>query len=294
MPPRQYEQHEIIPALPDDLLQELLTLPSAQTLPLAVGKTADGFGDTGEYVLVAALQGNCSVTAHAQYALLQPSQVMVLHAVGTYTVQAVSDCVCMTVKLRGSLADRLLGERLRNGAAVLSSGASAVRELVLALLVLEEERPPVGGAVASTYAYTMLVRLHDVPVQDTARKTAFSPLVDSAIAIIQEEFPYLESLDELAERLHVSKAHLIRSFTHKTGVSPGKYITRVRIDYAKLLLQDEDTTIAYVAEASGFANANYFAKVFRRETGMSPSEYVDTTPRRRTARVHREKTPPVW
>ena len=34
-----------------------------------------------------------------------------------------------------------------------------------------------------------------------------------------------------------------------------------------------------MAEASGFANANYFAKVFRRETGMSPSDYMESLPR---------------
>ena len=92
---------------------------------------------------------------------------------------------------------------------------------------------------------------------------------------------YLEGLDELSQRLEISKAHLIRSFMKKTGVSPGKYLTRVRIEYAKLLLQDEDASVTYAAEASGFANANYFAKVFRKETGMSPSEYLETIPRRK-------------
>ena len=98
------------------------------------------------------------------------------------------------------------------------------------------------------------------------------------MGIIQEEFPFLEGLDELAERLEVSKAHLIRTFTKQTGVSPGRYITHLRVEYAKLLLRGEDPSITYVAEASGFANANYFAKVFRRETGMSPSEYTETAP----------------
>ena len=51
------------------------------------------------------------------------------------------------------------------------------------------------------------------------------------------------------------------------------------MEYAKLLLRGEDPSITYVAEASGFANANYFAKVFRRETGISPSEYIESLPR---------------
>jgi AraC-like DNA-binding protein len=111
-----------------------------------------------------------------------------------------------------------------------------------------------------------------------ARAPAGSALVESAIAIIQAEFPFLDGLDELAERLEVSKAHLSRCFVHTVGISPGKYIIRVKIEYAKLLLQGEDASISYVAEASGFANANYFAKVFRRETGMSPSEYMESAP----------------
>ena len=109
-----------------------------------------------------------------------------------------------------------------------------------------------------------------------------------------EDFPYLEGLDDLASRLEISKAHLIRTFTRETGISPAKYITRVRVEYAKLLLQDEDTSIIYVAEASGFANANYFAKVFRRETGMSPSEYLESLPQRTGHRERRQDRHPVW
>ena len=60
----------------------------------------------------------------------------------------------------------------------------------------------------------------------------------------------------------------------------------MRVSYAKLLLQDPDAAITYVAEAAGFANANYFSKVFRRETGLSPSEYLESIPRQAVRRPH--------
>jgi AraC-like DNA-binding protein len=161
-------------------------------------------------------------------------------------------------------------------------------------LEVMEDHAPVSGTVASAHAYWLLMKLEDIWPQEGAEAPTLSPLEDSAIAIIQEEFLFLESLDELAHRLEVSKAHLIRSFTQKTGISPGKYITRLRIDYAKLLLQEKDTSISYVAEASGFANANYFAKVFRKQTGMSPSEYMDTAVRPTEQKPRRETTLPVW
>ena len=280
MPPRFDETQEIRPAAPDDVIRGLLALPFARIDPLAVGDSAAGVIGDGEYAVIAAARGKLTVTAHERYSLLTAGQALALGAVGSYALQAVSDCVAIRVTLTGELADRLLGPLLREGAAVFPVGAAAVREAVLGLSALEEGGAPVKGETASVCAYTLLTRLQSGQARELGEVPSVSPLVESAIAVIQEEFPYLEGLDDLAERLEVSKAHLIRSFTRQTGISPAKYITRVKVEYAKLLLRDEDASIAYVAEASGFANANYFAKVFRRQTGMTPTEYLESVPRR--------------
>lgn len=267
---RQMEQREIYPTPPDDAVRGLLSMLSARILPINGGTSCQIPGEPGAYTLAAAVQGSLTVTAGQRYALLDPGQAMALGPGLPCELQAVPDCVCMLVQLQGDAADRLLE------CAVFTRGAAAVRETVMTLCVLEDEHPPVSGETASGYAYALLLKLRNSRTAEDA-----PALVESAIAIIQAEFPFLDGLDELAERLEVSKAHLSRCFTQKTGVSPGKYITRVKIAYAKLLLQDEDASITYAAEASGFANANYFAKVFRRETGMSPSEYLESVPRRK-------------
>ena len=294
MPSRQNQTVEIRPATPDDAIRELLTLSWAQICPVSTGDSAGGCAREGEYAVIAAVKGKLTVTAHSQYALLSAGQAILLHAAGSYTLQGVSDSVAMTAVVQGELAGRLMGDRLREGAALFPGGAAAVRETVLSLSVLAEENARVDGATASAYAYALLTRLRGIPQGEEGEGSAVSPLVEGAIAIIQEDFPYLEGLDDLAGRLEVSKAHLIRSFVRETGISPARYITRVRIEYAKLLLRGEDASITYVAEASGFANANYFAKVFRRETGMSPSEYLESAPQRE----HRPRPPrdpyPLW
>ncbi|WP_295761860.1 AraC family transcriptional regulator [uncultured Oscillibacter sp.] len=277
MPPRANEKRDIRPAAPDVTVQGLLALPSARILPLSAGDQIAGYGQTGDYILAAAVQGNLTVSAYEHYALLDPGQAYLLAEPGEYTVQAVSDGLYLLLRLQGELTPRLLADRLADGGALFHTGAAAVREAALSLAVLEDEQGQVPAGTASALAYAMLLKLRDLP--RTFRVDAGSPLVEAAVAIIQEEFPFLEGVDELAERLEVSAAHLGRVFTKKIGTSPGKYITRVRIEYAKLLLRDPDTTIGYVAEASGFANANYFAKVFRRETGLSPSEYLAAAPR---------------
>lgn len=271
---------EIRPAPPDPALDGLLTLSSARVLTLPSGGSCHGYAGDLCCCVLAAVQGALTVSSYAQSNVLSAGQALALYQCGNFDLQSVGDGVCMLVQLQGDLPGRLLAGRLADGTACFPKGGAAVREAVLALSVLEDEHTPVSGTSASSYAYTMLTNLISGPAStEYARgEEPLSPLVEAAVGIIQEEFPFLEGLDELAERLEVSKSHLIRSFTKRTGVSPGRYITHLRVEYAKLLLRSEDASITYVAEASGFANANYFAKVFRRETGMSPSEYIETVP----------------
>lgn len=272
---------EIRPTPPDPVLESLLTCTSARVLPLASGSChSDRAGDL-DCCLVAVVQGALTVSSYARTDVLAQGQALALWQCGELTVQAVGDSLAMVVNLRGELSGRLLAGRLDDGAALFTRGGGAVREAVLSLAVLEEEHPPVNGTSASAHMYTMLTHLIGGPASGpvSGGERPLSPLVEAAAGLIREEFPFLEGVDELAERLEVSKAHLIRTFTRQTGVSPGRYITHLRVEYAKLLLRGGEDSITYVAEASGFANANYFAKVFRRETGMSPSEYLDSVPR---------------
>lgn len=291
------KMRDIRPDSPDPPLEGLLTLSRARVVPLPSGERCGGYAGDLSCCLVAAVQGTLTATSYARSEVLAQGQALALYQCGEFAVQSVGDGVCMLVQLQGELPGRVLAQRLTDGAARFPKGAAAVRETVMSLSVLESERASVSGTAASAYAYTMLTNLLSGPASasDAEKEPdhALSPLVEAAVGIIQAEFPYLEGLDELAERLEVSKAHLIRTFTKKTGISPGRYITHLRVDYAKLLLRGDDPSITYVAEAVGFANANYFAKAFRRETGMSPSEYMESVPRQERKRPPK-RDPFLW
>ena len=81
------------------------------------------------------------------------------------------------------------------------------------------------------------------------------------------------SLNELSERVGLSKYYFAREFRRITGYTAVSYINLVRCEKARKLLSDNRLSINDVAEQCGFANQSYFSKIFFERTGMKPFEY---------------------
>ena len=82
------------------------------------------------------------------------------------------------------------------------------------------------------------------------------------------------NLDEIAQHVGLSKYYLCKEFHRTFGTTPGKYIREVRIAKAcALLLTHQDCTMEEIAHRVGYANNNYFGKVFRAEKGLPPDQY---------------------
>lgn len=63
-------------------------------------------------------------------------------------------------------------------------------------------------------------------------------------------------------------------FTRVYGESPIKYLRTVRIKKAKELLIGDDASIGRIAEMTGYSSVYTFSKMFKLETGVSPTEYA--------------------
>jgi AraC-like DNA-binding protein len=77
----------------------------------------------------------------------------------------------------------------------------------------------------------------------------------------------------LAAEYGMSRTHFSHFFRSRTGVTPARFVAEVRIHHATRLLAETRAPLKQVALDSGFANANYFSKVFRRFQHMSPAAY---------------------
>ena len=109
--------------------------------------------------------------------------------------------------------------------------------------------------------------------QTAAVPTGPSQLVAQAVLAIHSHYSELYGVEELSAQLGVSKSHLVRVFSAEMGMGPGHYLTQVRLQAAKLLLAHRTYPLELVASLCGFSGANYFCRVFRRSTGLTPAAW---------------------
>ena len=81
------------------------------------------------------------------------------------------------------------------------------------------------------------------------------------------------SVKNIAERLYISKAYLSELFKEATGIPLSEYISMVKIERAKYLLSTTNMKAYEIADALGYNDHEYFSKVFKQKTGLSPTVY---------------------
>jgi len=80
-------------------------------------------------------------------------------------------------------------------------------------------------------------------------------------------------VDDVLEKVHMSRATLEKRFRKHLNRSPKQEIRRIRLERIKQLLVETDLTLERVAELSGFEHPEYMSVVFKRETGQTPGRY---------------------
>lgn len=101
-------------------------------------------------------------------------------------------------------------------------------------------------------------------------------VVERVKALVKENAKQGLSVRWLAKEVALSHTYLCNLFKKQTGLTLGEYQTQVKIDLAKELLADHRKKSYEVGYDVGYNNPGYFARTFKRVTGMSPIEYRDS------------------
>lgn len=80
-------------------------------------------------------------------------------------------------------------------------------------------------------------------------------------------------VSDLAAEVNMSPSHFTRAFTIRLGLSPYTFVMKQRIDHAQMLLLASDKSLAEIAFQCGLADQAHFSRLFRRFTGMTPTQW---------------------
>ena len=257
---------------PGDFLSELLAVSEAGVLRLHGGGVQELPVSYGLWRVLSPVKGELRVTAGEKSLSLQPGQAVAVRGTDELSLLPAEDCELGLLAVRGSVAERVFASCEAGGGLFFERGGEAVRRALRALL--SNARRQIPAREASEHAYSVLMALLGAGSPGPDGRSTMPPVVEAALGVIRRDYAFLEGIAELAARLEVSQEYLTRCFCKYTGVTPGKYLNRVRIENAKLLLRQGGHSVQFVSDACGFANANYFARVFRHSVGMNPREYA--------------------
>lgn len=99
-------------------------------------------------------------------------------------------------------------------------------------------------------------------------------VVDFMTNYIHEHYADELTLADLSDKVFISRNHLSIIFKNITGETFNNYLTRVRIEKARELLMERNMLVYEVAERVGYKNIPYFSTLFKKITGMNPTELI--------------------
>lgn len=128
-------------------------------------------------------------------------------------------------------------------------------------------------AQASVLGYQALAVLHDAAFAGAGPRVALAPELARVLAHVEGNLGGDLRVDALAQVAGLSRAHFVRRFAAEVGVPPSDHVFARRMDRVERLLTASEMKVAEIARATGFADANYLAKAFRRHRGLSPMAF---------------------
>ena len=101
-------------------------------------------------------------------------------------------------------------------------------------------------------------------------------LLSAAKAYVENNLDKPFRIFDLCQTLGYSKSYISQIFKSQTGVSLATYAMQIKITYAKQLIRENNYNFSQISDLLAFDNPQYFSRVFKRITDMTPTEFKQT------------------
>lgn len=186
----------------------------------------------------------------------------IMHPCELYWIQVVSGP--LPESLRSGLAD--LTRRVFPGSAHVSTFYETL---------LQEHRAitPLRDIACRAALHTLLITI----LRDASQKNVpdtLSPAITAALALLATDLSMPLTVEQVAQSVGLSVPRLVERFLGEVGETPGEWRTRRRLQAAQRALREDNATVTEIAFRFGFASSQYFATAFKRQFGLSPTQWV--------------------
>jgi transcriptional regulator GlxA family with amidase domain len=164
---------------------------------------------------------------------------------------------------------------IKDGKIYTSAGVTAGMDLALALV--EED---LGRRFALELARMLVMFLKRPGGQSQFSSELISQIaspdrLEDLVEWIREHLDRPLAIEDLAQRSKMSARNFQRVFTRQCGMPPAKFIERLRVERARVIIEDTGLSMTEVARTSGFDSEQRMRRAFRRVLGINPADHAD-------------------
>lgn len=219
------------------------------------------------------IRGSLKIRCGGQIIDLQKHDCLVINANELHEGIEENGCECFRFKLHPSFFDQMqyIFDNLIHD--------DTVAALMLKIMELHQNTDDASlytvkgdifhliGYLCKNYAVTVL------PPSALQENTEKFQKMNSIASYLHSHYAAKIKVEALAEMCHYTYSYFSYAFKEVFGVPLTKHLLDIRINKASTLLGTTDMNITEIAAFSGFSDTNYFARAFKKETGLSPSKY---------------------
>ncbi|MBO5460164.1 MAG: AraC family transcriptional regulator [Lachnospira sp.] len=179
--------------------------------------------------------------------------------------------------IRSLIGEKLVAESLKTDVISIPSKRRDYVESLLNKLLFESDDPDI---LSPAFIQAGLLELLLFVIRCQQYENNVLKEIDVDNQLMQEIATYVYnnydkkiSLDDMAQRFHISRSYLSKKFKTATGFGFKEYLNMVRIEESKRLLSNTDYSLIDIAIATGFENQSYFSRIFKKYTGLTPKQF---------------------
>ena len=170
-----------------------------------------------------------------------------------------------------SLKNNLIGRCTMSARAAIQGGAVAETSFILADIMIRDIEEQVSITKLEALEYDMVQFF--VELVSLSRHENYSAPVNKAIRFIRENLQTRLTLKDIAREADVSPNYLSNLFSREVSEPPISFYNRERNQAIKTMLADSNLSMSDIAKTFNFSSVSYFSTAFRKENGITPTQY---------------------